>query len=257
MWTPAITLPSFLTGLRVDKFDTFRLVIEPGVFASASGLDVYTVTENLFVDISSYGPGGRDTITNFVNGDEVYVYFFKNNSTGEVRGVISRARFYGDVGQFTNWTMLRKHDRFSLIYNTNRSGGSGGIPDFHMGVTPGFINLTNFETSNSWSGIQNGHSTNWADIDLSGIVPDNARLASLLCITRYGSRAGSSFIRSTGNQVYGRLVGEVSPTIGVDSIADISAFRLTSTRRMQYYVNTPEVGFDVYCTGYYITEITT
>lgn len=257
MWTPTTALPSFLTGLRVDKFNANTFVIEPGAFASAGGADIYTVPADLFVDLASHGPGGRDTLANFVNGDEMYIYFFKNDSTGEVRGVVSRARFYGDVGQFTGWTMLRKHDRFALMYSTYRSGGTGGIPDFHMGVTPGFINLTNFETSGAWAGIVGGHATSWTNIDLSFVVPDSARLASLLCITRYGTRAGSSYIRSSGLQPYGRLVAQVTPVQGVDTMSDISAFRVTSDRKIQYFVNTPEVGFDVYVTGYYITEITT
>lgn len=243
-------LEMLLHGLRPDKQDDQTIRLQPGFCTDSTGNEILRVPDYLDITKASQAAGGRDQLAAFSNGDDIFVYLIRNDTTGEVRGLLSASISYGGVTVPSGWTIKRKL-RWGFVLNT--AFASGGIPAFHISHV-GFplTTYTDSEYAATWLALSDGDEPNFTDIDLTGYVPDNARLALCAFHTRASGTSGSAYVRSGSGQSTGFLVGTAHPTN--DTRAQlVQPVRVSSTRQLQYKV-TGGALLSVEVLGYYQTE---
>jgi len=246
MTSPTTPMLLALSGFEPDKLSTNELLINPGWCASSDGNAFAQLTSILTLDMTRNGLNGLDTSVP-ENGGGYFVYIVKNESTGEVGAVISNSIIYGGVVVPAGFTLYRKL-RFGFVYSTSRDG----IPDFHLSAWPmPIIRLTGAETSGAYCVLNNGVSSGFSDVSLSGFIPDNARMAYVQCITSASGTAGSAYLRSFGGQATGLIVGSAAPNDLQDRLC--LTMRVSSDIKLQYKT----IGgarLSIYVLGYEMTE---
>jgi hypothetical protein len=229
MTSPTTPMLLAISGFEPEKYSTNQLIISRGWCASSDGNYFAQLTSEIMINLLSTGLNGLDTGV-ITNGYDYFVYIVKNETTGEVGAVASHAKFYGDVVVPSGFTLYRKL-RFGFVYNSSRDG----IPDYHLSAWPmPIIRLTDAETSGLYSVLGNGASSAWTDVNLSGFLPDNARMAYVQCVTTSQGTAGSAYLRSFGGQNTGIIVGSSTPNDVGDRMC--LTIRVTSDLKLQYKV---------------------
>ena len=236
-----------ISGMEIGKYSSTQFEIRPGSITTPTGDARYDFTTANYVNLASTGAWGMDTGSP-ANGDGIYLYLIDNGSTPAI--IASKSIIIGGVTAPSGYTVKRKLP-FGIIYNSNW----GGIPDFHLSSWPhgSFIRLTGAEYSSKWMPISGAASVAWKDINLSHLMPDNARLAYVMVQKRYVSgKAGSGYLRTYSEQSTGLLVG--SATVGSPQPGQLQIpIRVTSTRKIQYKT-TGNVLMYLQFIGYSMTE---
>lgn len=236
-----------LFGLEPDKYTTNRLNINAGNLTDFYGDISMDFPQETQIDLTKAGLYGIDKLP--VVSGELYVYCIRN-ADGVYGLLASQSRFEGGVVCPAGFIVQRKLP-WGVMYNPSW----GGIPNFHLTHWPlPQINFTDAEATALWTALPYAKSPTWADVDLSPWLPDNARLAYIICDSRYenGFTAGSSYIRSHGGQLTGQLVGSVSPGIPYQIVP--MAIRVDSVRKMQYMTSGTGCRLIIRVTGYSMTE---
>lgn len=233
-----------LFGCEPEKYSNSILRIRAGSMVSANGNELFNFETHTDINLGTVGLNGMlESLPQ--NGDGLYPYMISNGVTHGF--VLSKSIIYTNANMPAGYTVKRKLP-FGFIYNSAR----GGIPDYHLAHWPSpQIIFTGREYSSLWMPLNNGRAADWTDVDLSGFMPDNARMAHIMCEMRYTGRASSAYIRSSASQATGILVGSVS---NVDTRVMIPhSIRVSSTRKIQYK-NIGGCTLNIYIVGYSMTE---
>lgn len=246
----------FLHGMEPDKYDTNKLNINgEGCWADAEGLNIwnYRVPVNgaIQIDMMTVGLNGRDQGPEPANGTDWYLYLCANPDTGHQGAVLSRGKFY-DIAIPDGYTSLRKLP-FGFVYNS----GWDGIPNFHFPAFgwSGLITFTDASYISAFTPLVKAQASQWTDLDLSGYIPDNARMAWVGTEVRAKqAQDGSAYIRSyVGQGEDGFLCGSVSGAFVSLSSFDHHFIRVTSDRHIQYRT-TGGASLILNVEGYVMTE---
>lgn len=227
----------FIAGLKPERYDGKTIRVLTGSCWCVDTGDIYEQTTNVMVPL-----------VGFSNYDEVYVWLVRNSS-GTVYPIVGSWRFQGDVPVPSGGAVVRKLP-FGAIYNT----ACGGLPAWHLAHWPlPEVTLTEAEDTAYWQAARSlSTHDHWQEISLTRWVPDNARVALVVCIVGMkGKRAGSAFIRSLGSEANGEKVGSANPSF--DTVGGERTIRLTSTR--SFYVKTiGSATITIRVKGYHQTE---
>lgn len=243
-----MTITRYLVGLEPDKFSANKLNINAGSLTDYYGNVEMDFPYETQIDLTTVGLWGIDAGP--VHNGELYVYCLRSAPDGSYGFICSQSRFQGGVVCPPGYTVQRKLP-WGVMYNA----AWDGIPNFHLTHWPlPQINFTDSEYAALWTALPYAKSATWADVDLSPWLPDNARLAYIICDSRYedGFTAGSSYVRSHGGQVTGQLVGSVSPGIPYQFVP--ITIRVDSLRKMQYMTTGTGCRLIIRVTGYSMTE---
>lgn len=234
-----------LFGLEPDKLSANVLRISGGSCFDYYGSYEFKFPQGGDIDLTKIGLWGIDKP---VKTGDLCVYVIRN-AAGDSGMIASQEKFAGDVACPAGFFVYRKLP-FGVVYNP----AWDGIPNFHLAGWPRpDVRLTDSEYSGKWTAVANGNAAEWADADVSGWVPDNARIALLMLESRYVSgTAGSSYVRSHGGQSTGLLVGSVSP--GSPFQFTCVPLRVDSLRRFQYKTTGTGCRLNAYVLGYSMTE---
>lgn len=237
-----------LSGFEPDKLSTNVLNISPGSCANSDSTALFASSATLTVTMTTSGVGGLDT-GSVANGTSYYIYLIANSTTGALAGLASAGETYGAVTLPTGYEHVRKLP-FGFVYH---AVNWDGIPDFHLSGWPRpFIRYTGAEEAAAWRALNAGTSGTFVDVDLSGWIPDNARMAYLLCRTATtGAGIGYGIIRVLGSQTAGLGVGGVVAG-GAEAYSFIHQ-RVTSDRSLQYKVS-GNASLTIFVLGYSMTE---
>lgn len=223
-----------LSGFEPGKLSTNIIVIQPGSLTGWDGV-VYEKQTPSYIDLVSVS-----------NGD-IFIYAYRNDA-GDLCFTASDSKVVGGVFVPSGSTIVRKLP-WGIVYNSIWDG----IPNHHVAHWPSpLITLTDSETSGAWCALSLGTATTWTDIDLSPWIPDNARIAYISCQTKYLSATGSAYIRSHSGQPTGMLIGSVAANSVFQ--ANTQLIRISSTRKLQYQLNSPGIRLSIYVLGYCQTE---
>jgi hypothetical protein len=236
-----------LSGLEPEKSATNTLLINPGSCANSNGSALYSTSSQISIDLTTTGVNALDTGT-ITDGVDYFVYLIAPNRGTTLAAVVSASQTYGGVTLPTGYQNVRKLP-FGFVYNA----AWGGIPDFHLTFWPKpFIRLTGAEETSTWRALNSGTATTFTDVDLSGFMPDNARVAYIGCRAETPSAATPGFaaIRVLSSQTSGWSVG--NPPAGFDTYSTLWQ-RVTSVRKLQYKV-TNGTKLSIFVLGYGMTE---
>jgi hypothetical protein len=211
-------MPGLMTGLQPDKYATNVLRLYPGMAYSADGL--HRVVNSTRYDIDMLGPngcGGLD-IGSPASGKQYNVYILRNTTDPtEFCAVLSNAKFAGPGGSPPDYLTYPSADyvfvrklQFGFVWSTLWDG----IPDFHVSHWPSpSVRLTQAGYGSPWMPVYGAQTFGaWQDVDLSGYMPDNARMAYVGVEARYvDGSAGSVYVRSWSGQTVPLLTGSASP----------------------------------------------
>lgn len=239
-----------LSGLEPERLSSTVLRIFPG-FCSDGGLnpsEYIELNSSYDIDRTTSGLGGVDNGTYDPNVD-YFVYMLKNPTTGDVGAVLSQEISVSSVTKPAGYTLIRK-----LPWGYISIGG--GIPSFHLSYWPlPFTRYTDAEEAAQWRVLSLGTSTTFTTFDLSGLVPDNARMVYLMCRVDRTSSGGRAWLRTTGAQDTGVGAGAVPDVIGAQTYTYLH-IRVTSLRELSYRVDDSGLRLSVYVMGYSQTERT-
>lgn len=243
--------------MEPDKFSTNVLNINgDGTWADSDGINIFAYRQAyqglLQIDFTRLGVNGRDTgsAPNSVGQWHVYLLGDPTN-LGYTAAVLSQSITYSGVDRThipSNLSCMRKLP-FGFIYNP----AWDGIPNFHIPANGGLITFTDSEYAAPWIALSSGISSAWATVDLSGYIPDNARMAYIKTEVRdrgIGS-AGSAYLRSHGGQSTGALAGSSAP--GNPASFCNHVIRIDSLRHLSYKVAGGSMLF-ITVLGYLMTE---
>lgn len=232
-----------LSGLEPGKLSTNSIVIQPGSLTGWDGA-LYERSTAAYVDLTINGATGLDTGS--VSAGDLFLYAIHDATSWCF--IASKAKAAGDVVVPAGYTLIRKLP-WGVIYNP----AWDGLPNHHVAHWPSpMITLTDSETSGAWCALSLGTATTWTDIDLSPWIPDNARIAYISCQTKYLSATGSAYIRSYSGQPTGMLIGSVAANSVFQTNTQL--IRISSTRKLQYQLNSPGIRLSIYVLGYCQTE---
>lgn len=243
-----MTITRALYGLEPDKFSRNVLNINPGHAFDFYGKTLYDFPRECQVDLDRQGLWGFDSGTPS-DGDGIYLYLVADAASGDYGLIATKSIFQGGVVCPSGYSVQRKLP-WGVIYRN----AWDGIPNFHLTHWPmPAIRFTDAEYAAPWMPLGGVSTANWTDIDLSGYIPDNARLADIAAEVRYnGGRAGSAYLRSHGAQSTGLLVGSGSPTCALPGMKQMS-IRVDSKRHIQYRT-TGDALLYLMVLGYSMTE---
>lgn len=215
-----------LFGCEPEKFSNTVLRIRPGSMASSNGDERFDFTTNTDINLSTVGLNGMD-VGSPANGDSLQVYMISNGVTNGF--LCSKSIIYGGVTLPNGYTAKRKLP-FGFIYKS----AWGGIPDYHLegGHLP-FIRYTGSEATSTWMALSGGVAQTWTDIDLSGFMPDNARLAHIKAEVIFKGRSATAYLRSYSTPSVGEPVGTVNTSM-TRTPPSYTPIRVSSTRKIQY-----------------------
>lgn len=233
-----------LFGCEPEKYSDSILRIRRGSMVSSDGNELFNFETTTDINLATIGLNGMlEALPQ--NGDALYVYMISNGTTHGF--VLSKSIAYTNANMPAGYTVKRKLP-FGFIYRTAWKG----IPDYHLTHWPmPFIRLTDSGYSSAWKPLSNGAAQAWTDVDLSGWMPDNARLVYLNAEMRYTGRAASALVRSYSGQATDDLVGTVTSTLNRVMVPIV--MRVSSTRRIQYK-NIGGCTLNLYFRGYSMTE---
>lgn len=237
-----------LFGCEPDKLAGTTLNINPGSVADFYGGRVHNFPGQTSIDLTRIGPWGHDRL--LVDGQDLCVYCIEKIATGEQAFMGSPARYATDVVYPAGYTFVRK-----LPWGAKYRSSFGGVPDFHLTGWPmPYIRLTGAQYGAPWAVLPGVAAAGaWRSLDLSGFLPDNARLAEIVVEVRYNSgAAGSGYVRSPGgSNPTGVFCGSGSPgSIGNTLSLPI---RTDSDRHIEWYT-TGDVVMWITVIGYWMTE---
>lgn len=240
--------PRMLAGYDPERVTGTVLRLRAGIAADAVGTGFLRSRVELEIDITRVGPNGLDRGA-AIDGEDYFVYLISEEATGRVAGLISSSIVYGGVSVPQGYRLGRKLP-FGFVY----SSGWGGIPAFHVSYWPSRpkIEITEAEDSEVWAAKIGSASEAWADVDFSGLVPDNARIViARFEVSHHASGVGSAFVRSVTSQTIGRRVG--SSVVGGAPHVETFSIRITSDRKLQARA-TPGTKLRIFVVGYDMTE---
>jgi hypothetical protein len=241
-----------IAGLEPEKLSGTVLQLQPGSVVTANGATLYSSSDPISIDLSTNGAGGLDTgsPTNTVN---YFVYVLVNNTTKALSAVASSSITYGGVVVPSGHSLVRKLP-WGFVYRTAAGWGvEAGIPDFHLSYWPKpYTQFTAFQIASPFIALSSGTATTFTSFSLANWLPDNARLARVMCRTNFGTSTGTAYLRSYGTQSTGIPVGTVT-TSGLPIYTTID-IRVDSSRELQYQVNTANINLTVSVMGYSQTE---
>ena len=233
-----------IAGLKPDKISTDVLRIYPGVVYGPDGSVGVRNAANYDIDMSTVGMGGLDTGTPTEQYD-YFVYVFRKDSDGSFGALLSHSNTYGGVAAQAGYTILRKL-RFGFVYRA----GWDGIPNFDAMNWPWpEVRLTDAgDAAGSFNVLNSGGSTSYADVQFNGVMPDNGRIAYVMCKVTYSTSAGTAYLRSKG-------ISHDVPVGATDGVPHYSflKIRVNSLRELQYKV-LGGVTLSIWLLGYEMTE---
>lgn len=236
-----------LFGCEPDKYAGNGLNVNAGSVGTFDGAAVWDRPVQDTVDLTHLGVGGADRVP-FPAG-HVYLYVLSNGAGG-FGWIACPGRFESDVICPAGWTVVRKLP-FGIPYNL----AWGGIADFHLTGWPlPYIRLTQAQYGSPWTvlGAAQSHGV-WRTLDLSALIPDNARLADIIVEVRYVSgQAGSGYVRSPGgSNPSGVFCGSANPGAIGNTLS--LALRTDSNRQIEW-MTTGDVELFITVLGYWMTE---
>lgn len=228
-----------LAGMRPERVNANVLRLSRGTFAAANGTSSHQSRSLLPVDMDRSGVGGLDVGTP-EQGADYFIYLLTRDTDGEVGAVLSRSISYGGVAVPEGWTVRRK-----LPY-----GQVWPFRPVHVSHWPS-PKVTYTDTS-PWSLAAGSASATWQLIDLSGQIPDNARLAHLACTMGHnGGPSGEAFVGPSSTMP--RKVSRTSDAVPFAAEVPVSV-RVTSQRGL-YWRTTGGATLGIQVLGYDQTEI--
>jgi hypothetical protein len=234
-----------MSGCQPDKVSRNVIRIAAGVIGDTRGLEVFVLPARRELDLAIIGPWGADAP---ITTGDLCLYVIRNDTTGEKAVIASQSQTFGGIVYPAGWSFFRKFP-WGCVYNL----AWDGVPNFHLAGWPNpYIRFTDAQYGAPWTALAAGASPDWAEIDLSPWIPDNARLAEINCEVRYAGSggAGSAYIRSYNGQSTGLIVGAANPWAGSFSAQRL---RVRSDRRFDYRV-TGGARLYIYILGYFMTE---
>lgn len=219
----------YLAGLDPEKVSNNVLRLYNGSVADTTGETIYDLTPHLDIDISTTGVNGRDPLYALTNGSDWFPIMIADNATNELACIMTRGRGWSEITLPSGYHFVRKLP-FGFVYNS----AWGGIPNFSLSFWPKpHIRLTDAQDTAPWIPLYAGTANSWTAVDLTGYMPDNARVAYVIASVRYiDGSAGSAYIRSYNAQSTGINVGSVSPGSPYSFIE--THLRVDSLRKIQY-----------------------
>lgn len=236
-----------LFGCEPDKYSTNILHINAGTIWDFYGYKAYEFPTETTIDLTTQGLWGYDQAGGPVNGD-LNVYLIADDTAGVYGFIASAALYESNVTLPSGFSVKRKLP-WAVIYNSSLDG----IPNFHLTHWPmPFVTLTDAESSGAYCAIGAASSTSWTNVDVSYWLPDTARQVYLLLELRYVSSAASAYIRSSGTQPTGRLIGSVASNSAYNVCTQM--IRVTSDRKFQYKLNSSGAQLFIYVLGYEMSD---
>lgn len=243
-----------LSGLEPDKYSTNVLNINPGHCTDFYGRAIMDFPIQKQINLAVNGLWGYDAGTP-IDGSELYIYLLTTSEYASYGFICSKSKYESDVVCPLGYSVARK-----LPWGVMYKNAWDGIPNFHLSHWPmPEIRLTDAEYSSLWMPLTGAKSPvvsgvpQWATLDLSTFIPDNARMAEIAFEVRYSSgAAGSAFIRSYGGQSTGLLIGSGTPTNTAPGMKQWS-IRIDSSRCLQYKT-TGDITLYAIVLGYSMTE---
>ena len=244
-----------LFGFEPERVDANTLNLSPGSATDirTSNYVIMESTSTLTVDVrEQVGDVVNGVVQNGVDvkpivvGQSYFIYIVKNLDIGKVGVVVSSQASYTGlkaniVG--SGYTIFRKLP-FGFVYGVN------GIPAFHLSGWPlPFTRYTDASDDVAWEVLSNGGQTNFSSFSLSELLPDNARMAYLLCKVSGG--VGSGYLRSSGSGGSGVPIGYNGFTGGASYMTVF--MRVTSVRSLSYKI-TGGAQLSIFVLGYMQTE---
>ena len=222
----------FLAGFEPSQVTGTTLQLRPGTAANSSGSEVIAKTDVTNINIAAVGALGRDTSAALAENEDWFVYLIKNDSTGALSAVLSKAISYGSVAVPSGYTMFRKLP-FGFVYRSVW----GGIPEFHCAHWPSpMISYTDFQSNGNFTALNQGAAKAWSPVSVGAFVPDNARFVWFEAEVFYGSSAGSAYLtESPGTELTGMFVGSSTPAATLRALRTVP-HRINSARQIFYKV---------------------
>jgi hypothetical protein len=239
----------YLAGFEPARLTGSTLQLRPGSAASRTGSEVISKFGATDIDINVVGVNGRDVAAAPTNGSDWHVYLIKNTTTGDLAAVLSQSITYGGVALPAGYENYRKLP-FGLVWQSSL----GGFPQFHVAHWPSpLITFTQFESNGKFAALSNGAATAWTAFNVTGFLPDNARLAWLEAQITGNGTAGSAYItESPGSEPMGVFLGSANPASFKHFLTRLP-HRVTSTRQLFYRV-TGGATLTVRVLGFSMTE---
>lgn len=234
-----------LNGFEPERLSKTKLVLFPGVVAHRAAKELVASDKKLIINMASNGLNGLDT-GRFSDGVGYYIYLLRNGKTKEIGAVASSAISLSKVTTPTGFNAIRKLPWGFVAMH-------GQIPPFHLSYWPKpFTRFTDAASSEEWRALDTGKSRVFSEIDLSRWIPDNARMAYILCeVGNTGEMPGNASIRVSGEQKDGLVVGSSAAKGQTSSLALHQ--RINSDRKF-YYKVTGGATLSIYVLGYSNTE---
>ena len=240
-----------LSGLEPEKQSGTVLRLQPGSAVNSTGTRVRSAATAITIDLMTVGAGGMDTGAP-ANTVGYFIYLIEDNVTGALSAVASASITYGGVIVPAGYTIFRKLP-WGFVYRTAAGYGvDSGIPDFHLSCWPKpYTQFTAAQIASPFIVLNASTSTSFVPVDLTNLVPDNARLARIMCRTRYATAAGTAYVRTYPTQSTGIPVG-------MASVAGQADYSFLDIRRYSggeiYAAVTGGVDLTLAVQGFYNTE---
>lgn len=174
----------YIGGVNVGVFDDQHLVIEPFSaalwrgFDQSDGMDIWCLTSTLMPDLRTVGVNGMDVNPNgagHMPPDGCYdIWMVGNPTTGDLGFVLSLHSSYRDIiGSLPGYTSWRK-----LMFGVLVVGGK--LVPCHVSNWP--MPTIMFTQPVPQVAAILSPSSSWVTLDLSKLVPENARYAWYRCV---------------------------------------------------------------------------